>query len=506
MTAAAGVGSGDIAPDPTRLTHRQAINRMQDIGVELERLDAMAERGALTPQDERAWADMVNEAEILDAHVRELERQADRVRVKDILEGRANGRVEYSNPAVHSGNSGGYDSDPILNFDSIEDHRFRDPWDLREVRTFGRDRGDVSTELRSRALCAIERMPGADDKVREGATQIIERWDDADSRIAKMCLATSSPAYMRAWSKLARGKGHMFTPEEQQAMTRAMSLTDSAGGYLVPFQLDPTVIITSTGTRNDIRKIARQVVATGDVWNGVSAGQVTWAFAAEATEASDNAPTFSQPTVPIHKAQGFVPISIEALDDEANVTQEVARLLAFGREDLEANKFIVGTGTGEPFGIVAALTGTASEITTITNDVFALADVYKLDNNLPARYRTNASWLGHRAIYNLVRAFDTAGGAGMWVQLPSDQPAQMLGRDVYEAEAMDNVTTDAKRVLIYGDFSNYVIADRVGMTVEFIPHLLGANRRPQGQRGWYAYYRVGADSVNDGGFRMLKVQ
>ena len=289
-------------------------------------------------------------------------------------------------------------------------------------------------------------------------------------------------------------------------MTRAMSLTDSAGGYLVPFQLDPTVIITSNGTRNDIRKVARQVVATGDVWNGVSAGQVTWAFAAEGTESSDNAPTFAQPAINIYKAQGFVPISIEALDDEANVTAEVARLLAFGREDLEATKFITGSGTGEPFGIVAALTGTSSEITTATNDVFALADVYKLDNNLPARYRTNSSWLGHRAIYNLIRAFDTAGGAGMWVQLQGDQPPQMLGRSVYEAEAMDNVATDAKRILIYGDFENYVIADRVGMTVEFIPHLLGANRRPAGQRGWYAYYRVGADSVNDGGFRMLKVQ
>lgn len=505
MTAA-GIGPGDIAPDPTRLTHRQAINRMQDIGVELERLDAMAERSQLTADDERSWSELVQEAEILDAHVRELERQADRHKVKEILDGRREGRIEYTNPSVHGGNSGGYDSDPILNFDSIEEHRFRDPWDLREMRTFGRDRGDIATELRSRALGAIEKMPGADDKVRSGATDIIERWDDADAKIAKMCLATSSPAYMRAWSKLARGKGHMFTPDEQHAMTRAMSLTDSAGGYLVPFQLDPTVIITSNGTRNDIRRVARQVVATGDVWNGVSAGQVTWAFAAEGTEASDNAPTFAQPTIAIHKAQGFVPISIEALDDEANVTAEVARLLAFGREDLEANKFITGTGTGEPFGIVAALTGTSSEITTTTNDVFALADVYKLDNALPARYRTNATWLGHRAIYNLIRAFDTAGGAGMWVQLPSDAPAQMLGRNVYEAEAMDNVATDAKRILIYGDFENYTIADRVGMTVEFIPHLVGTNRRPSGQRGWYAYYRVGADSVNDGGFRLLKVQ
>jgi len=57
---------------------------------------------------------------------------------------------------------------------------------------------------------------------------------------------------------------------------------------------------------------------------------------------------------------------------------------------------------------------------------------------------------------------------------------------------------------VYGDFSNYVIADRVGTTVEFIPHLFATgNNRPSGQRGWYAYFRAGADSVNDGAFQLL---
>jgi predicted phage gp36 major capsid-like protein len=44
------------------------------------------------------------------------------------------------------------------------------------------------------------------------------------------------------------------------------------------------------------------------------------------------------------------------------------------------------------------------------------------------------------------------------------------------------------------------------MTVEFIPHLLHtSNNRPSGQRGWYAHYRVGADSVNDAAFKLLNV-
>jgi HK97 family phage major capsid protein len=66
------------------------------------------------------------------------------------------------------------------------------------------------------------------------------------------------------------------------------------------------------------------------------------------------------------------------------------------------------------------------------------------------------------------------------------------------------VTAAANNYLgIIGDFDNYVIADRIGMTVEFVPHLFGSNQRPTNSRGWLAYVRHGADSVNDGAFRML---
>jgi len=246
------------------------------------------------------------------------------------------------------------------------------------------------------------------------------------------------------------------------------------------------------------------------VWNGVSAGQTVFSWDAEASEVSDDASTFLQPTVAIHKGAGFVPISIEALADEQNVAQEVGRLLTFGKESLEAAAFATGTGSGQPFGIVTALAGSASEINAAADDTFAIGDVYTIQGALPARYRADAVWLANNAIYNLIRRFDTQGGAGLWTTLGNDRPQQLLGRNALEAEGMDSTVTVAGAVsnfiLIFGDFSNYVIADRIGMTVEFIPHLLHlTTNRPSGQRGWYAYFRVGADSVNDAGFRLLDV-
>lgn len=498
------------------LTHSQSINRLKEITGELERL---GELDTLTPEDETYFNDLTGEFSTVDAHRKRMERQSQlaviRSAAEDVTTSQARLRSVGSQYRIERGTPGssngeGYDADPFLEPDSVEDRRFRNPWDLSEMRTYGRSRDDVNSELTSRALSAIEKMPVATDKVREAATHIVERFDDKDATLARLTLAASSPAYMRAFAKAATNRLHELEPTESRAleMVRAMSLTDSAGGFLVPFQLDPTVIITANGSLNEIRRIARQVVATGDVWSGVSAGAVSWSWDAEATQVSDDAPTFAQPTIPIYKAAGFVPVSIEALQDMANGAAEIARLLAEGREILEAAAFATGSGTGQPTGIVTALVGSSSIVASAGADTLAVGDLYSVQGSLPARYRARASWLATNAFYNRARQFDTAGGSSLWAQLGDDRPAMLLGKPVYESEDMDAVinATQENYMAVFGDFSNYVIADRIGMTVEFIPHLFGtANGRPTGQRGWYAYYRTGADSVNDAAFRMLNV-
>ena len=80
-----------------------------------------------------------------------------------------------------------------------------------------------------------------------------------------------------------------------------------------------------------------------------------------------------------------------------------------------------------------------------------------------------------------------------------------MGKPASVASFMDSTVTGAASdfLAVFGDFSNCVIADRIGTTVEPVPHVFGVNRMPTGQRGWYMFKRVGADSLNDAGFRML---
>jgi predicted phage gp36 major capsid-like protein len=73
------------------------------------------------------------------------------------------------------------------------------------------------------------------------------------------------------------------------------------------------------------------------------------------------------------------------------------------------------------------------------------------------------------------------------------------------------VTTSNSTILIMGDFNYFAIVDRVGMNIEFIPHLFGSiNRYPTGQRGLFMYWRTSSQVLSpvlsaNSAFQSLKV-
>ena len=476
------------------LTHQQAVNREKDIQEELERLKAKPDK---TSDDLAKVNPLVEEFRQVHQHRLDLEHDAALAEIRSAT-GAPAAAADYIDTAPQIDKVDQTRSGASLG------GKYRNPWDTSEVR-FGRD--GTSGELRSRALDAIERMPHADDKVREVSTRLIER--NEGTKIAEMVLTTTSPEYSSAFTKVIRAKGQMaaLNTGEQHALSRAMSLTDANGGYLVPFQLDPSVIITANGSFNQVRQISRVETITSDVWHGISSAGVTGSWDAEAAEVSDDSPTLDQPAIPVYKGAVFVAQSFEVQADAAGLANEVASMIAFEKDRMESVAFVTGSGSGQPTGIITALTGGSSVVTSTTTDTFAVGDVYKLDGALPARFAANASWLAHRTIYNLMRQFDTNGGSALWGQLGDARRGELLGRPDYVAEAMDSTVTALadNLILVFGDFSNFVVVDRLGTSLSYVPHLFGSNGRPTGQSGWYAHFRTGSDSVNDGAFRVLNV-
>jgi HK97 family phage major capsid protein len=386
-----------------------------------------------------------------------------------------------------------------------------DIYDLSTVRSSVSNPEEATRELRDRALRAVEgahfQHPDvSQERSKEHVEGLLSR-DSEDGRFSRYLLSVGSPTYKRAFGKYLAQRER--SREEQQALQmaqtaeRALSLTGASGGFAVPFELDPTILNTSSGVVNPIRMISRVEQITVDEWRGVSSTGITASYAAEATETTDNAPTLVQPTVSTEKAQAFVPFSIEVGQDWSGLQQQMAVLLQDAKDTLEATKFATGTGTNEPFGV---LTGTTNTVNAAAGaDAFTLANLYSLLGALPPRYRQRASFIGDLLILNRIRQFDTVGSsAAIWVDsLQDDVSSRLLGKPVYEASALPDDATTGNKFLVFGDFSRYLIVDRVGLTVEVIPHVFGANQRPTGQRGLYAYWRNGAKVLDANAFRAL---
>lgn len=396
-------------------------------------------------------------------------------------------------------------------------------YDLSTVRRSFDDPSVEGADLRDRAKRAIEgatlQHPDAERVDGKGHVgKLLDKIDSEDGRFARYLVATGSPTYRRAFGKYISGE--QPNAQEAHAMNqakmaeRALSLTTTAGGFAVPFVLDPSIIPTSNLSVNPFRAISRVEQISVDEWRGVSSAGITAAYAAEAAASSDNAPTLAQPTVTTEKAQAFIPFSIEIGQDWPSMQAEMARLLQDAKDELEATKFVLGSGTNEPFGII---TGATTTQTTATSGAFVVSDLYNLEQALGPRFRPRASMVMNRFVAQKIRQFDTAGGASIWIDnlqlgLDNNVPnggnygARVLGYGAYEASAMDATLTTGSEIIVFGDFSYFLIADRVGLNIEYIPHLFnsaGALTLPTGQRGLYAYWRNGAKVLSANAFRTL---
>jgi len=331
----------------------------------------------------------------------------------------------------------------------------------------------------------------------------------ADREWAQGLILRSTDVYESAWSKAVTGNGLRMTDEERTALS---TLTSANGDYLVPTHLDPTVILTNSGSSNAIRGISRVVTLSrpGDTsWQGITSAGVTASFDAQLTEVSDDSPTFGQPTIPVHKAQAFIQASIEAAEDIPGLAGELLMMFADARDRLEGAAHATGSGSDQPTGIFTALdANTNVEIVSDTAAAIFKADLDEMYRSVPVRFRGNARWLMNPLWALAIQNLGTAVSANYTTDLSQGTSLSILGHGVTESDdAPSSVTTTVKdNEVVFGDFSNFVIVDKPGsFAVSFIPTMFNTTTNlPDGRVGWYAHWRTGSDSVNDLAFRLLQ--
>lgn len=376
-----------------------------------------------------------------------------------------------------------------------------DPFDLSDVRY-----GTPIGSLRSRALTALEQADQLGDDIRSRATEVVESvGGEAVARV----LATGDMEYRNAFGRYMAGQANA---DDDATLKRAQSLTTTEGGFAVPFTLDPTVLLTNDGTVNPLRSIARTVQISTNAWNGVSSAGATATYKAEAAEMTDDAITLAQPDVPVHRLDLFIPYSFEIGGDWAGFESDMLAVMNDAKARAEATAFTSGSGTDEPTGFVTALDGTASEVAATTPEAFSIEDIFAVEEALGPRFRGMAQWGAERSTYNAIRQFATDDGFALWQRLPGALPGQLIGYNAHEISDMDPASginaaaTADNHVLVLGDWSRFLIVDRVGMNVERVPHLFHVdNNRPSGERAILAWCRNGSDVLTIEAFRILNV-
>jgi HK97 family phage major capsid protein len=374
------------------------------------------------------------------------------------------------------------------------------------LRTLERcQRGDV---MSNRAAVAMERLV---------------RHQDPSGVTARYLTAVGDPAYNSAFGKLLQygdSAAMRMTSDEMTAMQRVSQVESerammdgigASGGFAIPIAIDPTILLTSSGALNPIRSVADVREITTSTLRLVSADTPAAGYGAELAEVTDGSPTLVQPIVTAQKGVEFIPFSIEIGQDWNGLQNELLKLLADGRDILDATKFLTGTASNEPQGLFSGAGGlqTAQRIQSATTATLAIGDAYLLREGLSAtRFWAHATFAAHPTVWDVL--YRTVGGGNTTEPQPFTQGrgGPFVGTPKIEWSTMSTATTTTgAKIAILADWSGFVIADRIGAQIELVPHLFGAaNRFPTGERGFYYFWRTGTAVSKPNAFRYLELK
>jgi HK97 family phage major capsid protein/HK97 family phage prohead protease len=379
---------------------------------------------------------------------------------------------------------------------------------LNELRFTSRDDDDVL----ARAVTALSdkkyRPRYVTDEAVQNAVRAVERIPGA----AHHALVHGSPTYVRGYKAYmeSQGQNTVYEADMAEGIRTSLSLTGANGGYTLPTWFDPTLIYTGTAVRNPIREISSVRTITQNVWHGVTVGNVTAYWTAEGAALTDGNPTFSNPSITAAKLTVYLPGSYEVFEDSV-LQGELPALMNEGAGFVESTAFVSGSGSGAPKGIITAISATAgSTVTATTRGAFTAAssaDVFKVLNAVPSRFEDSATWVANKATFNTIRTMSSTGGQGSlyWTNLNDNvlgQPS-LLGSPTRNSSDFSAATTSGTVLAVLGDFSRFLIVDRVGMSVEWMPNVVDGSGLPTGQRAIVAHKRVGSDCVDVNAFRFL---
>jgi HK97 family phage major capsid protein len=275
---------------------------------------------------------------------------------------------------------------------------------------------------------------------------------------------------------------------------------DTTGGYLAPDQFTAE-LLRNVVQFSPIRSIARTATtAAGAVLLPRRTGGMTASWVGETASRPETTVTFGQNRYTVRELACWVDVSNAMLEDSAfDVAAELAFEFAEEFGKTEGTAFVNGDGVLRPTGfmqeadIAFTVSGSASAVT-----ADGLVDLF---HAVPTAYRGNGSWGMNSTTVAAIRKLKDGSGQYLWQPaLSQGQPAALLGRPIVEMPDMPDVGAGAFPI-IFGDFSQYRIFDRVALSILRDPYSQATN----GMTRFHGRRRVAGGVAKAEAFRKLKI-
>ena len=262
--------------------------------------------------------------------------------------------------------------------------------------------------------------------------------------------------------------------------------TDTDGGYLVPDEFEHT-LVQGLEEENVLRSLCTVIqTSSGDrkIPIVTAHGTASWVDEEDPIPTSDEA--FGQISIGAHKVATMIKVSDELLQDsvfnlESYIAAEFARRIGAAEEEA----FITGNGTGKPTGLLHATNGAGTGVTTSGNAPTA-DEIFDLVHSIKSVYRRKAVFLLNDSTLKAIRKLKDGQGQYLWQPgLKEGQPDMLLNYRIATSPFMPEIAAGNK-VILFGDFKSYWIADRQGRSFQRLNELYAAT----GQVGFRATQRV----------------
>lgn len=216
-------------------------------------------------------------------------------------------------------------------------------------------------------------------------------------------------------------------------------------------------------------------------------------------------PTFSAVTFNAYKySSKAVFVSYEIIRDSAfNLGSVIAGMLGERLGRIEGSETTTANGSAKPLGIVSAAgTGVTSAAATAFTPDELIGLVHSVDPS--NRYGSSVGFMMHDTCLLYVRKFKDANGQYLWQPgMMAGEQDRLFGYPVAINQAMEplvsNVPVTAKKHVLFGDFSKFVIRDVA--TPRF--YRLEERYRDLDQTAFIAFKELDSDTIKASALKVL---